>query len=231
MPTPTPPTYASTMRPSAVGPLADDIDREIGALSELTVAPIRAIRERYSTVLREHPAADVLTVAMALRDRRRWVAYELVYHHADALAALDVTSVEDLGTGMQGWEEVDAFGRYVSGPAWQRRLIADEVVHRWAASPDLWWRRAALVSTVPLNLRAAGGTGDAPRTLDICTRLVDDRDDMVVKALSWALRALVVWDRDAVARFLAENDARVAARVRREVTTMLRTGRKAKPRT
>jgi 3-methyladenine DNA glycosylase AlkD len=90
-------------------------------------------------------------------------------------------------------------------------------------------RRAALVSTVPLNLAAAGGTGDAPRTLDICRRLVDDRDDMVVKALSWALRELVARDREAVRGFLADHDARLAARVRREVATKLDTGRKTRP--
>jgi 3-methyladenine DNA glycosylase AlkD len=89
-----------------------------------------------------------------------------------------------------------------------------------------WWRRAALVSTVPLNLRAAGGKGVTVRTLRICGLLVEDRDDMVVKALSWALRELVFWDPNAVKGFLAELDTRVAARVRREVTTKLETGRK-----
>jgi 3-methyladenine DNA glycosylase AlkD len=86
-----------------------------------------------------------------------------------------------------------------------------------------------LVSTVPLNLAAAGGTGDAPRTLDICGRLVDDRDDMVVKALSWALRELVPRDPEAVRGFLADHDGRLAARVRREVATKLDTGRKSRP--
>ena len=88
------------------------------------------------------------------------------------------------------------------------------------------WRRAALVSTVPLNLRAAGGTGDSRRTLNVCRLLVDDRDDMVVKALSWALRALVIWDADAVRSFLDDNGMRLAARVQREVTNKLETGLK-----
>jgi 3-methyladenine DNA glycosylase AlkD len=125
---------------------------------------------------------------------------------------------------------VDAFGRYISGPAWQRRLIPDGAVHRWAGSGDRWWRRAALVSTVPLNLRAAGGKGDADRTLEVCRRLVADRDDMVVKAMSWALRALVVWDRDAVRAFLDEHGDVLAARVRREVSSKLETGLKTRPR-
>jgi 3-methyladenine DNA glycosylase AlkD len=83
-----------------------------------------------------------------------------------------------------------------------------------------------LVSTVPLNLRSRGGTGDTNRILDICQRLVADRGDMVVKALSWALRELVVWDPDAVRRFLEAHDEVLAPRVRREVRSKLETGRK-----
>jgi 3-methyladenine DNA glycosylase AlkD len=96
----------------------------------------------------------------------------------------------------------------------------------WAASSDRWWRRAALVSTVPLNLRAAGGTGDRDRTLAVCRLLVQDRDDMVVKALSWALRELVVWEAEAVRGFLDEHGDRVAPRVRREVLSKLDSGLK-----
>jgi hypothetical protein len=48
------------------------------------------------------------------------------------------------------------------------------------------------VSTVALNVRSRGGSGDVPRTLAVCRFLVADPDDMAVKALSWALRELVV---------------------------------------
>jgi 3-methyladenine DNA glycosylase AlkD len=94
-------------------------------------------------------------------------------------------------------------------------------------SGDRWLRRAALVSTVALNMAADGGQGDAPRTLAICERLCDDRDDMVVKALSWALRALAHRDAEAARAFLARREHRLAARVRREVTSKLLTGLKS----
>lgn len=103
--------------------------------------------------------------------------YELVYRQPSAPPLLDARTVEQLGGRLDGWGAVDAFGRYISGPAWQRNVISKQLIQGWAASPDRWWRRAALVSTVPLNLRAAGGTGDAKRTLDICARLIEDRDD------------------------------------------------------
>jgi 3-methyladenine DNA glycosylase AlkD len=206
--------------------LASEIDRRIQALSDRGIESVRGIRREYSRRLRGAPPAEVLALAQTLVDRHRWVAYELLYHHPGGLAALDVEQVERLGRGLDGWGSVDAFGRYVSGPAWLHGRIGDDAVHRWAESTDRWWRRAALVSTVPLNLRAAGGTGDAARTLAVCRTLVADRDDMVVKALSWALRELVIWDPHAVGAFLEEHGDRLAARVRREVTSKLETGRK-----
>jgi 3-methyladenine DNA glycosylase AlkD len=206
--------------------LAVEIDRRIRTLPAQTVQSIRAVRRAYSKRLRAVPAEVVAALALALVDRQRWVAYELLYHHPGGLACLGVAEVERLGRGMQDWGSVDAFGCYVSGPAWQQGSLPDAVVRRWAASPDRWWRRAALVSTVPLNLRSRGGNGDTDRTLDICQRLVGDRDDMVVKALSWALRQLVAWDPAAVQRFLEAHDEELAPRVRREVRNKLETGLK-----
>jgi 3-methyladenine DNA glycosylase AlkD len=215
--------------------LAAEIDRRINALPHQTTQPIRLVRREYTRRLRDADGVEVIAVADALVDSQRWVAYELVYHHHGARTSLAIDQVTRLGRGLNGWASVDAFARYISGPAWQHRLIPDGMVHAWAASPDRWWRRAALVSTVPLNLRSAGGSGDTARTLDICRRVVADRDDMVVKALSWALRELVVWDPAAVRGFLDDHGDAVAARVRREVTTRLETGRKdrrqAKPST
>jgi 3-methyladenine DNA glycosylase AlkD len=56
--------------------------------------------------------------------------------------------------------------------------------------------------------------------------VVDDRDDMVVKALSWALRELSKRDPAAVAAFISENQTRLAPRVLREVGNKLKTGLK-----
>lgn len=47
------------------------------------------------------------------------------------------------------------------------------------------------------------------------------RDDMVIKALSWALRELAKHDPAAVRKFLQSHEHVLAARVRREVTAKL----------
>jgi DNA alkylation repair enzyme len=75
-------------------------------------------------------------------------------------------------------------------------------------------------------MRSQGGTGDVRRTLQVCRVLVHDQDAMVTKALSWALRELVIHDADAVQTFLEQYDAVLAALVKREVKNKLRTGLK-----
>lgn len=56
--------------------------------------------------------------------------------------------------------------------------------------------------------------------------LIEDHDDMVVKALSWALRELIVHDPIEVDNFMNAHDDVLAARIKREVRNKLETGLK-----
>jgi len=211
---------------------ADSFVAEAQALPAQTVPALRRLRQKSSREWRDLPAAPLLEIAgrVAQRPALRWMAYELIRFHRGAFAALDEPLVDAFSVGLDSWQSVDAFGRILSGPAWVEGLIGEELIHRWGRSQDLWLRRAALVSTVALNMPGDGGTGDAPRTLAICERLVGDREDMVVKALSWALRTLAMREPAAVADFLVVHEDELAARVKREVGHKLRTGLKNPPR-
>ena len=156
----------------------------------------------------------------------RQVAYELIAGHPGARELLDQERVEALGQGLDNWCCVDNFCYCISGRAWREGRLEDEVIHHWVTSPDLWWRRVAVVSTVPLNTKSQGGKGDAKRTLGICRAVVRDKEATVQKALSWALRQLVSWDREAVEGFLAEHEEGISSLVKREVKRKLQTGRK-----
>ena len=208
--------------------LADEIAAAHHALPRRRTEPVRAIRRANSLRLRAAEPAYVLAVAreLVLAHGLRSIPYGLILYHKGALHRLDGANVEELGAGIDSWKSVDGFGRLLAGPAWVRGLVEDERVAAWALSDDLWWRRAALVSTVALNTKVSGGSGDTARTQAICRMLADDGEDMVVKALSWALRSLVEHDPDAVRAFLAEHDDVLAARVKREVRNKLETGRK-----
>lgn len=213
--------------------VAAEIDAAILALPVRNSPNTKAVIRRYSLELETADPAFVVDLGRELAGTYgyRGVAYELILRHKEAFRSLGSAELEELGRGINSWSSVDGFARLLSGPAWRDGLVSDELIHEWAGSEDRWWRRAALVSTVALNVRSHGGKGDVPRTLAVCRLLMDDRDDMVVKAMSWALRELVVHGPEAVRQFLAENDDRLAARVKREVRNKLTTGRKNPPRT
>ena len=159
----------------------------------------------------------------------RMVAFDLAWMHREAFSLLNWRELERLGRTLDGWASVDHFARKLSGPAWQRGQITDARVRKWATSSDFWWRRAGLVSTIALNERHLG-KGDAGRTLEICEYFIDERADLHVKALSWALRELGIRDPDAAIEFVVLHEGRLAPRIVREVRNKLETGHKdAKP--
>jgi hypothetical protein len=223
------------MRDPLAHPPARDPDRtaqaiadELRALPSPALGELRAVRRRWSAALRSEPPGAVLAVAKALGGTAapRFAAYELVLHHPGAVALVDGAVAERLAGPLASWGDVAAFGSLVAGPAWLGGRVTDGDVHRWAGSPDRWWRRAALVATTGLNVPSRGGRGDPERTLAVCRLLAGDRDPMVEKALSWALRELLRHDPGAVAAFLDDHSAELGSRVRREVTAKLTTGLK-----
>ena len=189
---------------------------------------MRAIARDLAAELADTDAESVLLLCAALTQRGSWprsVAFELAARHRSASAMLNYRWLERLGATLDGWASVDHFARLLSGPAWQRGQISDARVMRWARSSEIWRRRTAIVSTIALNERQLG-RGDAARTLAVCDLFVDAREDLIVKALSWALRELGIRDERPVREWLARYESRLAPRVLREVRTKLDTGSK-----
>ncbi len=209
-----------------------EIVSRIGALPNLKAENVRNVRKEFSKRLVNASPPIVQSIAIRLLQlgrpgfEYRLVAYELIAYHKPALSSLSQKELELLGQGMSSWADVDTFACYLAGPAWRENQVPGELIHGWARSDDRWWRRAALVCTVALNNKARGGRGDTTRTLDVCRLLVQDRDDMVVKAMSWSLRELSRRDPDAVRAFLQAYAGVLAPRVVREVNTKLTTGLK-----
>ena len=170
-------------------------------------ADLRMVVKEFSKRLKTSPGEHVYRLARSLISREntecRQVAYELIRNHPECLAFLDVGKVEKLGAGMDNWCCVDNFCTSVAGIAWLKGRLDDKDILRWSHSENLWWRRAALV----------------------CRELADDPEIMVQKALSWALRELIPWDRIAVEAFLRSHP-NLPSRVRREVQRKLDTGKK-----
>ena len=100
--------------------------------------------------------------------------------------------------GINNWDLVDTSAPYIVGEHLisRKRAILDKL----AASPVLWERRIAIVSTLTLIKR--GELDDAFR---IATKLLPDRHDLTHKAVGWALRETGRQSRPALAEFLRAN--------------------------
>jgi 3-methyladenine DNA glycosylase AlkD len=217
------------MRPEAI---TAAIRAEIAGLPRRDTPSMRALRKAWSAKLKAAGALDVVALAQALEraapQEGKWIAYELIRHHVGAFGLVGAAEVEDFAGRIESWYATDAFGTVLSGPLWATGRLTDTLFAAWAQSPNRWLRRSALVATVGLNGNLPGRKGDPARTFPLCLALAEDRDDMVEKAVSWALRYLSQRDKAAVVGFMATHGDRFGARVRREVRHKLETGLKSR---
>ena len=208
--------------------LSSSILRDLRSVDVRTVPALRPIRRKWSKELASASPQEILQVARGIlasgEAEFRFIAYELVHFHKPARKSLQKGEVEVLAHEMQSWDAVDAFSYYISGPAWRDGQISDDVMAKWAASKNRWWRRASLASTIPLSRRHT--PEDIERVLSLCALLVADRDDMVVKAMSWALREVARQNPSAATQFVDAYGDALAPRVLREVKNKLQTGLK-----
>ncbi|WP_316014179.1 DNA alkylation repair protein [Roseobacter sp. HKCCA0434] len=119
---------------------------------------------------------------------------------------------------LDSWAIADAVAKPV-----ERRLQADPArfaeLESWVDHPNLWTRRAALVSTLHW---AKGRHPDAAhlaargRVIGWMERLVPDHDWFIQKAIGWWLRTLSKHDPEAVRAFLERHGPDLRAVARKE---------------
>ncbi len=154
------------------------------------------------------------------------LAYEYLGNDKNVLKTLSEKDIDDLGKNLDNWLSVDYYAALIVGYAWRENIITIEKVKKFLDSDNFWIRRIAIVATISLNQKARGGTGDSKRTLDICKLVIDDHEDMINKALSWALRELAKVDKESVIKFVEQYRDRLNKKVLREVTNKLEIGTK-----
>jgi 3-methyladenine DNA glycosylase AlkD len=210
--------------------LATLVRRDLKTLQRTDATSVRSILRKHALSLKSLPAKEMIEFARSLIAGGGWpehvVAWESLAKHRDAFALVDDQLVDEMADGLSDWPSIDLYGVTVVGPAWNKRQVTDQKIVEWTRSADRWRRRLALVATVPLNAPGRGGTGDPRRTLRICRILLEDRDDMVVKAMSWALRELAKPNPRQVEDFIEQENESLAPRVKREVSNKLKTGLK-----
>jgi 3-methyladenine DNA glycosylase AlkD len=194
------------------------------------VPDIRKIRKELTKRLKGRSNEDVIRISKKLVETEifecQQVAFELLEKNKKVKSSLTLQDLEDLRKGLDNWVSVDTYSGYLGGVAWREGIIPDETIKKWALSDNNWERRTAVVCTIALNQKARGGTGDIEKTLWVCEFVKRDKDDMVQKALSWALRELSKIDKGPVVKFIEENEEVLPKRVLREVKRKLETGKK-----
>jgi len=229
------------------------IIREItGALQDLSMPERQALSEHYFPTSQKVigvTAPDMKVLLSALKKKynaltlREWIilsaalvdtgifecqmlAYERIGRDRKLLDAMTPGDVSVLWKNLDNWASVDSFSVGIHGVLWRKGVVSDQRIGELLRSDNAWDKRVAVVSTVALNLKSRGGTGDTARTLSVCERVVDERHDMIWKALSWALRELSKKDPEAAYAFIEEHEDRISKRVLREVRHKLEYGTK-----
>ena len=121
-------------------------------------------------------------------DRHAMAAVLEVWSKASG-GALPAELLEQAHTWLAGnrcdnWALTDLLGTKVLAPLLQRSPALAEQLKEWAASRNLWVRRAALVALVP----PAGRGQHLALAYSIATRLQRDKNDLIQKAAGWLLR-------------------------------------------
>jgi len=154
--------------------------------------------------------------------------FEIINYDKKLIFYLTEKDALEMKKNLDNWISVDYFSGILYGPLWREGKIPDRTIECLAKSKNFWERRIAIVSTVALNQKARGGKGDAKRTLNICSLVAKDDNDMVIKALSWALRELAKVEKQPVIDFMRKYEDVLSPRIKREVSNKLNLGTKNK---
>lgn len=195
------------------------------------VPELRRVARAFRVEHADAPWEEVLEVVDALWESdlqdERLLAILITGYYARRIPELRWEHFDRWRGRLENWGLTDALATIVLGP-WVQASMPARLRHLRALvrDEDLWSRRLAIVATVLLNRgRKAPAIPDV--TFALLDRVKAERDPMMTKAVSWALRELVKTHPDRVEAYLEENRGALAALVAREVKNKLRTGRKS----
>ncbi|MDD3285473.1 MAG: DNA alkylation repair protein, partial [Patescibacteria group bacterium] len=105
---------------------------------------------------------------------------------------------------LNNWDLVDVTVYKVWGDYLLRHPEKRKDLYRFGRSRNLWERRLAVVATMAL-IKA----GQFQEILDLSVMLLDDKEDLMHKAVGWMLRELGKKDKATLVNFLKEYSARL----------------------
>jgi 3-methyladenine DNA glycosylase AlkD len=167
--------------------------------------PVPAMR-RIALKYRELKPADIQKLLDSRIHEYRAAALEILvaqYAKADEREREDIVDFYLKNTGrINNWDLVDASARPILGEHLKTR--SRKILKKLARSKSVWERRIAIVST--MQLVWAGQLDDA---FEIAEMLLEDKHDLIHKAVGWVLREAGIEDRARLRAFLEKNYARL----------------------
>ena len=218
-----PDAFAAALR-TGLGELADPeyiegqrrVAPGIGALLGVRWPLIEAVKRGFrETTRRERTSTWLFVADRLLREpelESRWFAFGLLERLVINEPERTWQLVRRAAREAADWITVDSLAHVVG-----KGILAEP--YRWAEleqlvySPSRWERRlvGSTIATTPFVDRRGGRRPEvAEHGLSLIAQLIGDSEPDVQKALSWALRSLVLIDPDAVASF-CETEAATAA--------------------
>ncbi len=152
-----------------------DVRKVVKKFADLGLEDIRAVMD--SEIHEERLAGILLLVGRygrAVEKRERLNVAQFYIRNLDRV---------------NNWDLVDLSAHRILGQAILDKIFDEKVLDTLAVSKNLWERRVAIIATM-----GAIDQGEYRATLRIAEKLLGDHEDLIHKAVGWALRE--VWKRD-----------------------------------
>lgn len=171
----------------------------------VTVPDQRLVAKRFKSL----PLAAIQTLLMSEWHEERLTALIIMVNQFKAAGAAQQKELYELYLAhthrINNWDLVDTSARdIVGGYIYQHQELLS-TLDNLAASGLLWERRIAIIATYYFLMR-----GEPDVTIKLARQLLDDREDLMHKAVGWMLREMGKRvDQALLLRFLDEHAARM----------------------
>jgi 3-methyladenine DNA glycosylase AlkD len=173
-------------------------DRFIG----ISVPVLRRTARRY----RHLPLGEIAKLLASRIHEHRFTALEILvaqYEGGDASSKQSIFDFYLRNThNVNNWDLVDTSAPYIVGEHLRSR--PRDALYMLARSRNIWRRRIAIVATMPF-IR----TGELDDTFAIAALLLNDKQDLIHKAVGWMLREAGKQSTGRLLKFLRQNYAAI----------------------
>lgn len=162
---------------------------------------LRALAKKYHNL----PTEEVLLLlADEYHEVRLLAVFILVNQYQKSTDIAFKTTIADLyiqhSKQVNSWDLVDSSAYKILGPHLYHCNNMDcEVLYQFAHSKNLWQRRIAIITTLYFIKQQHFQV-----TIELCTLLLRDKEDLIHKACGWMLREAAKYNKALVVAFLSQ---------------------------